>query len=300
MTNVLYTCDEPIRDPNNPDAELVCGQRWFLPPGGTNKKCTRHTERVLTQKEDYDAPDFFYVDEDGNTKSKRGHVETPLSAPREDFAPGQRVVRKEHVENFGPQPRVWTPADDEELGLTAAEAREDDLYPHTMEYNADGVLQPTFQGSHVNDAPDGEATVPDVAGRDVSSLSAEELRDLNERVQAEIERKNAEALEANVYEVPQPQGEVVGGIPGVEVTGEGHRERLPGGERVVPEVRADDAEAKAARIEQLREEYMAAANEPADKRWGEDRLMSEIESARMQGEGEAEGEVEGEGVHDAE
>jgi hypothetical protein len=278
MTNVLYECDEEVTDPGTNEVVGRCGQRWFLPPGGTAKKCTRHTERVLTQKEDYDAPDFFYVDEDGNTKSKRGHIETPLSAPAEDFAPGQRVVRKEHVENFGPEPRVWTPADDAEL--TPAELREDDLYPHTMEYNADGVLQPTFQGSHTNDAPQVQS-VSD--GVDVTKLSPEEFARFQERMQAEVERRNAEVLAANVYEEPAPQGEVVGGIPDLEVTGEGHHERGPGGELINPH--PDDAEAKAARIESLRDEYMDAANEPADKRWGEDRLMQEIENARQEGEG---------------
>lgn len=56
MSNVEYRCP-------------ICQARLFAAPGGTKLKCPRHTEQLFMQVEEYDGPDFLYVDEQGNTVS---------------------------------------------------------------------------------------------------------------------------------------------------------------------------------------------------------------------------------------
>lgn len=56
MSNVEYRCPE-------------CGGKFFAAPGGTKLKCRHHAEAKLVQVEGYNGPDFFYVDEDGKTRT---------------------------------------------------------------------------------------------------------------------------------------------------------------------------------------------------------------------------------------
>ena len=61
--NVEYRCPE-------------CGSRLAAAPGGTTRPCVKDPAHgIYIQVEDYNGPDFFNIDDQGNTRSQ-GHVQT--------------------------------------------------------------------------------------------------------------------------------------------------------------------------------------------------------------------------------
>lgn len=70
--NVEYRCLLPV-DPGQGsyrfDGKLVCGQKHFLPPGGTTHKCTKH-DQVLSQTERYEGHLFEPTDVHGQVKHR--------------------------------------------------------------------------------------------------------------------------------------------------------------------------------------------------------------------------------------
>lgn len=283
--NVQYSCKKVIGTDAD-DNEVVCGQRHFLPPGGTNKKCTKHDDTRLTQDEDYNSPDFFYVDERGNTKSRRGHLDTPLGVDDPQFEPGQRVARVENVENRSVPQHVWTKADDKEL-IEAGFDPDHELYPHELVQKEGGELDPQFQGSHMRDQ---YGTTLDLEGEPESDalagLTNEEIQERNRRVAEAVAQINADILANRPQEPEAPQGAVVVVPKDPEVVDHGHLEVPPGGRRIDPEEEKREAEAKAQALELKRDEYRELTGDEPDRRWRENRLDDEMAAWREANEGD--------------
>jgi len=74
MSNVLYRCPhgmETIVDEDEVETRVFkCSAKLFALPGRTRIQCHRHPDTYYIQVEDASGPDFLFIDEDGETRSK--------------------------------------------------------------------------------------------------------------------------------------------------------------------------------------------------------------------------------------